>query len=74
MHDQMIYKFGAILHACVGYPRPNSPKLGDLALIVLVREPSRPRRAPLGFWRDEIKKLLHSYSDFYLKADDWYIA
>ena len=70
MHDHMIYKFGAILHACVGYPRPNSPKLGDLALIVLVREPSRPRRAPLGFWRVEIKNYYAATQACYLKVED----
>ena len=69
MHDQMTYKFGAILHAAVGYPRPNRPKLGDLALIVLVREPSRPRRAPLGFWRVELKNYYAATQAFHLKAN-----
>ena len=70
MHDQMTYKFGAILHAAGRYPGPNRPKLGDLALIVLVREPSRPRRAPLGFWCVEIKNYYVATQAFYLKAED----
>ena len=52
------------------YVRPNRPKLGNLALFVLVREPSRPRRAPLGFWRAELKNYYAATQAFYLKADN----
>ena len=69
MHDQITYKFGAILHAVVRYACLNHQKLGNLALFVLIREPSRPRRAPLGFWRVEIKNYYAAAQAFYLKAD-----
>ena len=64
------YQIRAILHATVRYyARPNRPKLGNLALFVLVREPSRPRRAPLGFWRVEIKNYYAAAQACYLKAE-----
>ena len=70
MHDQIAYKFRVILRATVRYARPNRPKLGNLALFVLVREPGRPRRAPLGFCRVEIKNYYAAAEAFYLKAED----
>ena len=64
------YQIRAIIVTDINHKRANRPKLGNLALFVLIREPSRPRRAPLGFWRDEIKNYYAATQAYYLKAED----